>query len=69
MNQDKANTPHAAWRKSSHSSGNGECVEVADLTPSIGVRDSRAPATGHLTFTSPIWAAFLAHAKSGYYDR
>ena len=34
------NTPQ--WRKSSYSSGEGgSCIEVADLAPAVGVRDSK----------------------------
>ncbi|NVI90601.1 DUF397 domain-containing protein [Actinomadura sp. BRA 177] len=65
-------TPHdqsrARWRKSGRSSANGQCVEVADLAAEIGVRDSKAPDAGHLTFTPQVWAAFMTQAKAGYYD-
>ncbi|MGH1554591.1 DUF397 domain-containing protein [Streptomyces sp. L7] len=36
---------NARWRKSSYSSTNGgECVEVADRTPCVAIRDSKTPA-------------------------
>lgn len=55
----------AAWRKSSHSGGNGgDCVEVADnLTGVIGLRDSKDPSGPVLTFKPSDWAAFVAAAK------
>jgi len=49
-----------AWRKSSHSGYNGNCVEVADLGPTIGVRDSKNPGGPVLQFTRSDWATFLA---------
>ncbi|TMR05520.1 DUF397 domain-containing protein [Actinomadura soli] len=58
-----------AWRKSSHSGSNGNCVEVADLTLSLGVRDSKAPDAGHFTFNPQAWGAFVTEAKAGRYDR
>ncbi|MET9678875.1 DUF397 domain-containing protein [Streptomyces coeruleorubidus] len=52
----------AEWRKSSYSgSTGGECVEVADLGPGVGVRDSKSPEAGILTVSPKAYAAFVAH--------
>jgi hypothetical protein len=56
---------YAQWRKSSYSSANGACVEVAHLPEAIAVRDSKDPAGPKLIFTRPEWAAFVESAKSG----
>ncbi|WUO30846.1 DUF397 domain-containing protein [Streptomyces sp. NBC_00286] len=48
------------WRKSSYSGNTGgECVEVADLTPHIAVRDSKNPEAGAFTVTPDAFAAFV----------
>lgn len=52
------------WRKSSRSNtSGGACVEVARLAGAIGIRDSKAPAAGHLTLSPENFAALLTQAK------
>ena len=59
----------AVWHKSTRSSANGDCVEVADNLPDVvAVRDSKDPDGGTLQFTRSEWAAFIAGAKSGEFD-
>lgn len=54
------------WRKSSYSgTGNGDCVEVALDTRNVAIRDSKAPATGHLTPGAPAWSALLTKLGRG----
>jgi hypothetical protein len=54
------------WRKSSRSSGSGDCVEVADNQAEIvAVRDSKDREGGTLTFTRGQWAAFVSGVKNG----
>jgi len=55
----------ARWRKSSYSSANGACVEVADLHGAIAVRDSKDPAGPKLTFTPADWRAFVSAVAAG----
>lgn len=57
------------WRTSRRSHQNGACVQVADLEVGVGVRDSKAPGTGHLTFSLRAWAAFMTQARAGRYDQ
>ena len=60
----------AAWRTSSRSSANGgDCVEVAAVPGRVAVRDSKDPDGPKLRFTRVQWAAFVAKAKVGRYDR
>ncbi|MDN0194108.1 DUF397 domain-containing protein [Streptomyces sp. S.PNR 29] len=59
------NLTGAIWRKSSHSGDTGgECVEVADLTPHIAIRDSKNPGVGVLTVTPGTFAAFVAGVRA-----
>ncbi|MEU7178495.1 MULTISPECIES: DUF397 domain-containing protein [Streptomyces] len=58
----------AIWRKSSYSSGQGECVEVADGCPGIlgrvPVRDSKRPDAAALFFPVSAWASFIGSLKA-----
>ncbi|MER8183025.1 DUF397 domain-containing protein [Kitasatospora sp. NPDC094015] len=55
-----------AWRKSSHSGGNGACVEIAvPSSVSIAVRDSKDPEGPQLHFPNAVWSAFATAAGSG----
>lgn len=52
------------WRKSSYSSHNGACVEVAIASPVVGVRDSKNTAARHLTLTTAGWTRFVSAVQS-----
>ncbi|WTW93583.1 DUF397 domain-containing protein [Streptomycetaceae bacterium NBC_01309] len=53
------------WRKSSYSGNQGgECVEVASLTPAVGVRDTKDRSRGVLTVPAPSWASLTASLGS-----
>ncbi|WP_067502732.1 DUF397 domain-containing protein [Actinoplanes sp. TFC3] len=59
----------AKWHTSSRSSGNGECVEVADnLLDGVAVRDTKDRAAGTLIFPRGAWAAFIENTKAGQFD-
>ena len=50
----------AEWRKSSYSSQDGNCVEVARNLPGlVAIRDSKAPDGAKLTVPREAWRAFL----------
>ena len=52
--------PHFEFAKSSHSSGNGECVEVARNHPhTIAVRDSKTPGGPILQVVPDTWTTFI----------
>ncbi|MGW0644547.1 DUF397 domain-containing protein [Streptomyces sp. EN27] len=52
------------WFKSSYSGGSGtECVEVADLFTTVGVRDSTRPEGPRITVDHATWAGFVAGVR------
>lgn len=57
----------AVWRTSTRSSGNGACVEVAQLNGATAVRDSKHPIGPALIVTQAEWAAFTAGVRSGQF--
>jgi hypothetical protein len=52
------------WRKSSHSGGGNDCVEIAAATVGTAVRDSKNPDGPRLSFDSANWAAFIGRART-----
>jgi hypothetical protein len=57
------------WIKSSKSSGNGNCVEVARLPGGgVAVRDSKNPDGPQLHYTKGEWDAFIAGAHDYEFD-
>ncbi|HEX5567790.1 MAG TPA: DUF397 domain-containing protein [Streptomyces sp.] len=49
----------ARWRRSSHSGGSNDCVEIADLGARVAIRDSKDPRQCLLLFERRAVAAFL----------
>jgi hypothetical protein len=57
---------HAAWRKSSHSGGAQNCVEVADNLPgAVAVRDSKDPDGSALILSPATWRSLANRVKGG----
>jgi hypothetical protein len=52
------------WRKSSYSSNQGACVEVAQLPNGTVVRDSKDPDGPILRFSADVWRAFVREVKA-----
>jgi hypothetical protein len=53
------------WRKASYSATNGNCVEVADATGSVLVRDTTDRDGSTLTISANAWRAFARDLKRG----
>ncbi|UCM91811.1 DUF397 domain-containing protein [Streptomyces marincola] len=59
----------AQWFTSSHSSGNGECVEVADAEDGVLTRDSKQRSGPVLVSRSEGWQAFVAGVVRGDFGK
>jgi Domain of unknown function (DUF397) len=56
----------AEWHKSSYSSQDGNCVEVARNLPGVvAVRDSKDPDGPALVVTREAWRSFVSVLKRG----
>ncbi|HEX6353584.1 DUF397 domain-containing protein [Actinophytocola sp.] len=66
-NVSSVNFSSAAWRKSSRSGdgSNGACVEVAFVSATVGVRDSKSQEGACLVFGDASWRAFAEGLKAG----
>jgi hypothetical protein len=54
----------APWRKSSHSGGGNDCVEIVAVGVGTAVRDSKNPTGPVLRFGAAGWTAFIGLARS-----
>jgi Domain of unknown function (DUF397) len=55
----------AEWRRSSHSSQSGNCVEVARNLPGlVAVRDSKEPDEAPLVVSREAWQAFITAVRA-----
>ena len=55
------------WRKSRHSLGNGNCVQVAASSNTVMVRDSTDSTSLVISYPAKTWSAFVAAAKISNY--
>ncbi|WP_155386441.1 DUF397 domain-containing protein [Catellatospora paridis] len=53
-----------SWRRSTRCES-GACVEVAQLGPDVGLRDSKDPQGPVLRFSRQEFAAFIAGLRAG----
>ncbi|MGW1200574.1 DUF397 domain-containing protein [Streptomyces sp. NPDC002536] len=63
----------AGWFKSSYSGGNeGQCLEfarnLAAVSGTVPVRDSKRPRGAALAVPAPAWAAFVAALQEGTFQ-
>jgi hypothetical protein len=56
------------WRKSTYSSNQMSCVEVAFASGIVVTRDSKNPTGPVLYVGTGGWAAFLGRVKAGEFD-
>jgi hypothetical protein len=65
MNEASLDDARTAWRKSSYSNAQANCVEIAVSAKAVGVRDSKDQEGPELTFPAAAWSAFTESIKDG----
>ena len=58
---------NASWRKST-GSGDGNCVEVASVAASTGIRDSKVSDSPILVTDHADWRGFVRDVRGGTFD-
>ncbi len=61
----QADLSEARWRKSSHSGGGNDCVEVAFVGDGAALRDSKDPEGGAFRVSSSAWRGLLGAVRPG----
>ena len=64
MLADEAQFRNLQWRKATHSTGNGACVEVASVGGLLAVRDSQDRTGPVVLCTQPTWQALLSELRA-----
>ncbi|MFE4663880.1 DUF397 domain-containing protein [Streptomyces sp. NPDC056716] len=58
--------PESAWFKSSYSEEQGgNCLEVADLSTAVGIRDSKHKSGPALIVPATAWTTFIHLVRTG----
>ncbi|MGH3225213.1 MAG: DUF397 domain-containing protein [Streptosporangiaceae bacterium] len=66
---DQLDIRRAEWSKSSYSSANGQCIQVARNLPGlVAVRDSKNPDGPKLIFSPGDWRTFVSGVKSANFS-
>jgi hypothetical protein len=56
--------PGLAWRKSSYSHNDGDCVETASACGSVAIRDSKDLTTGNVAVPNDSWMQLTEALKN-----
>jgi hypothetical protein len=65
MNTSATSPADIMWRKSSKSTGQNDCVEIARTGTAVLIRDSKNRGGGHLAVSARTWASLITSIKHG----